>query len=163
PSGHASDSASFFLVLAVVVGALVLRRPLARAAGVAAAFVVETAVGLSRLELGVHWPTDVIVGWALGTTIALVVSTIAVLAARLRALAPPARARPTSCADGPASPSGVAALWVISPIDLIPEFRPPSSRSTTSLSCCATPAARSRNVLNEAWPGDRDILDGLLG
>jgi membrane-associated phospholipid phosphatase len=82
PSGHSSDSAAFFLVLAVAVGVVVLRRPLARAASVATAFALETAIGLSRLELGVHWPTDVIVGWALGTTVALMVSTVVVLATR---------------------------------------------------------------------------------
>jgi membrane-associated phospholipid phosphatase len=83
PSGHAGDSAAFYLTLAVVVAALFLRRPLARGLAVAAAAALEATIGLSRLELGVHWPTDVIGGWALGTTVALAVSIAAVLATRV--------------------------------------------------------------------------------
>jgi undecaprenyl-diphosphatase len=67
----------------VVVAALFLRRPLARGLAVAAAAALEAAIGLSRLELGVHWPTDVIGGWALGTTVALAVSIAVVLATRV--------------------------------------------------------------------------------
>lgn len=65
PSGHALVS----LCLAMVGGYLVLRSRMswpakAAAAGVLALWVL--LVGLSRIYLGVHWPSDVISSWLLG-------------------------------------------------------------------------------------------------
>jgi undecaprenyl-diphosphatase len=73
PSGHATDSTAFYLALALILALFVLRRPLARVLVVAAGLAVPFSIGLSRLVLGVHWPSDVLAGWALGTTVALVV------------------------------------------------------------------------------------------
>jgi undecaprenyl-diphosphatase len=84
PSGHATDSTSVFLTLALVVAVAILRSPRARAAIVAGAVALGGAIGISRLTLGVHWPSDVIAGWALGTTVAVLVATTAVLVARTR-------------------------------------------------------------------------------
>lgn len=83
PSGHASDSAAMYLTLALVVAVFVLRRPLARVATVAGSGVLVAAIGASRLVLGVHWPTDVLAGWALGATAALAATIGATLLTRL--------------------------------------------------------------------------------
>jgi undecaprenyl-diphosphatase len=88
PSGHASDSAAFFLALALVVAVFVFRRPISRVGVVAAGALAAGLVGTSRLVLGVHWPTDVLAGWALGMSCAVAVVLVAALAARLE---PPER------------------------------------------------------------------------
>jgi membrane-associated phospholipid phosphatase len=93
PSGHATDSAAVFLTLGLVLAVFVLRRPLARLATVAASGLLVAAIGVTRLVLGVHWPTDVLAGWALGATAALAVTIAATLVTR----AVPPRSQP---ADG---------------------------------------------------------------
>lgn len=65
PSGHSTMSAVVYLTL----GALLARtQPRWRVKvfllGLAAS--VTVIVGISRIYLGVHWPTDVLGGWALG-------------------------------------------------------------------------------------------------
>lgn len=73
PSGHATAATAFGVSLAVVVAAHLLVRWWPRLIALAAGFVLPVIVGLSRLELGVHWPTDVAAGLALGTCAALAV------------------------------------------------------------------------------------------
>ena len=79
PSGHTTEGTTFYIALAIVL-VIVLR---SRATGgrvlAAGAVVLSVAIGLSRLELGVHWPTDVTVSWLLGASIA--VATVAVATA----------------------------------------------------------------------------------
>lgn len=62
PSGHATSSMIFFLTIAL---ALTARSRWHRVA-VAGAVLLSLLVGLSRVMLGVHWPSDVIGGWAFG-------------------------------------------------------------------------------------------------
>lgn len=65
PSGHALNS----IALAGIVAYLLvrrLRRPWTRALAIGLAAVFAVAMGLSRVYLGHHWLTDVIVAWTLG-------------------------------------------------------------------------------------------------
>jgi uncharacterized membrane protein YkvA (DUF1232 family) len=61
----------------------------------------------------------------------------------------------------------IAAVWVISPIDLIPEFLPVIGPldDIVVVALVLRYAARSvpREVLLEAWPGNPDLLERLLG
>jgi undecaprenyl-diphosphatase len=63
PSGHALFSICFFGVLAAIVTERVANRR-ARAAIWGLAAVLICAIGLSRIYLGVHYPSDVIAGYA---------------------------------------------------------------------------------------------------
>jgi undecaprenyl-diphosphatase len=83
PSGHATDSTALYLTLALVVSVFVFRRPIARAATAFAGVVLPAAVGVSRLVLGVHWPSDVLAGWALGVTTSLVVVLVVAASSRV--------------------------------------------------------------------------------
>ena len=70
PSGHAMMSAIVYLTL----GALLARtqaNPGVKAYILSGAVILTALVGLSRVYLGVHWPTDVLAGWALGGVWAL--------------------------------------------------------------------------------------------
>ena len=62
PSGHATSSMIFYLSLAV---ALTAGKGHLRSAA-ASAILLSLLVGISRVMLGVHWPSDVIGGWSFG-------------------------------------------------------------------------------------------------
>jgi undecaprenyl-diphosphatase len=63
PSGHALASATFYPLLAWAVAR---HWPRAALPAYAAAVGLALFIGTGRLYLGVHWPSDVVVGWALG-------------------------------------------------------------------------------------------------
>jgi undecaprenyl-diphosphatase len=65
PSGHAANSALVYLTIAALLTSIE-RDARARAYIVVTAIALTLCIGLSRLYLGVHWPSDVAAGWALG-------------------------------------------------------------------------------------------------
>lgn len=62
PSGHAASSMIFYLTMALT---LTVGTRWHRAAAVGA-LLLSFLIGLSRVMLGVHWPSDVIGGWSFG-------------------------------------------------------------------------------------------------
>lgn len=80
PSGHATMSAVVYLTLATMIVRLV-DDVAVRIYVILMAVLLTFMVGMSRIYLGVHWPSDVIAGWALGTAWACL-SWLAVTALR---------------------------------------------------------------------------------
>ena len=75
PSGHSTGAAAY-LTLGVLLARFEPRhRHKVFLVGLAA--LVTLAVGVSRVYLGVHWPTDVLAGWTLGAGWALLCWTVA--------------------------------------------------------------------------------------
>jgi membrane-associated phospholipid phosphatase len=72
PSGHAGNSMAVFLSIALIAVPRAHRTP-----AVIIALLASLLIGSTRPYLGVHWPSDVIGGWALGATIAIVAWSIA--------------------------------------------------------------------------------------
>lgn len=70
PSGHSANSAVIYLTLAILLASTQTRSRV-RWLIIICALLITMIVGLSRVYLGVHWPSDVVAGWAVGATWAL--------------------------------------------------------------------------------------------
>nr|WP_314260144.1 phosphatase PAP2 family protein [uncultured Devosia sp.] len=81
PSGHAMLSAVTFLTLGAVLAQLAPTRAL-RIFSFTIAIVLTVMVGMSRIYMGVHFPSDVLAGWCLGAAWALLCSTAAMMLKR---------------------------------------------------------------------------------
>jgi len=106
PSGHAFFAFAFYgLLAALAMGAF--RNLWSRTFIVLAALILALALGLSRLYLGVHWPTDVLAGYALGF------AWLAAFLAARRALRPDTRPAPVKAArfNCFALTAGLVLLW----------------------------------------------------
>ncbi len=70
PSGHSMMSAVAYLTLGALLARSHQRRRL-KVYFLALACLLTLSVGVSRVYLGVHWPTDVLAGWTAGAVWAL--------------------------------------------------------------------------------------------
>lgn len=75
PSGHSALGMVAYGVLAVLVSRSRLPRGVKRAVVIALGVLVAL-IGISRIWLGVHFPTDVLAGWAAGGVIVLAYAAI---------------------------------------------------------------------------------------
>jgi undecaprenyl-diphosphatase len=92
PSGHSMLAAVTYLTLGAVLAEVQTKRR-DRIYILGWAVFLALIVGLSRVYLGVHWPTDVVAGWCIGSAWALLCGSVALWMQRRGMIdaAPPAR------------------------------------------------------------------------
>ena len=93
PSGHTTLSAVVYLTL----GALLCRTQSSiavKAYVLSVAALLTAIIGVSRVYLGVHWPTDVIAGWLIGGAWAFLCASVMVWLQRRGEVEPEQPPRP---------------------------------------------------------------------
>jgi len=105
PSGHSALGMVAYGVLAVVVSRSSLPRA-ARVAIVVTLGLLVALIGLSRIWLGVHYPTDVLAGWAAGAVVVLVYAAVTRPWSPAPGVAPVAEDQAAPRSDPPAPGSG---------------------------------------------------------
>ena len=91
PSGHATNSAIIYLIIGLVLArSLQGRRVRAYVRGLAIAMTI--ILGITRVYLGVHFPTDVLAGWLIGSAWATLCWTVALRLERRHRIEAPAAA-----------------------------------------------------------------------
>jgi undecaprenyl-diphosphatase len=76
PSGHAMLSAVTYLTLGALLARVEANRR-TRIYVIAVAILLTLLIGFSRIYLGVHYPTDVLAGWAVGSAWAMLCWAVA--------------------------------------------------------------------------------------
>lgn len=135
PSGHAMSSAAVYGTVAYLAARLARRR-WARATIYACAVVVITLVCLSRLYLGVHYPSDVVAGALLGVAWAAFCTAALEAAGRL--------ARRRAGDHSPAHASGPIAAPDASPGDRHATTSTAAAEATAATAPAGQPAARTQ-------------------
>ncbi|MAA95918.1 MULTISPECIES: phosphatase PAP2 family protein [unclassified Arsukibacterium] len=76
PSGHSMLAASAYLTMGALLAQSQPRRRVKALIIISSVF-LTLLIGVSRVYLGVHWPTDVVAGWAAGSVWAVACSYLA--------------------------------------------------------------------------------------
>ena len=73
PSGHSANAMVTYVAMALILA----RTPGPRKPWMIAALLLTALIGISRVMLGVHWPSDVVAGWSFGFLWALLLAWLA--------------------------------------------------------------------------------------